>query len=499
MLISKTLTFYKRDDIRDEIVRHAADKEIAVRYEDSFGKRPDVISYSGDVLEFAKRRATSFHCSEELWSNPNELRPAMKREELDSLRIGWDMILDIDCEDWFFARLTAHLFVKALKEHGIVSIGCKFSGNKGFHIGVPFQAFPKQIAYEGRITDTKDLFPEATKRIAQYLLNFVSDKYIVVDAENQTIVFDKKHSFQLRELEKRFLKKFNELTIRKCSKCGREVKGTVRESQEFICETCGKTIVCNEDYLKCPKCSRLMQRVISKEPLCKCGSFQASPPKFNPLSIMQFDSLLISSRHMYRMPYSFNEKSGLISIPVVAERIMDFEKKDAMPENIVTAHSYLNRDAVKENEASALIRDAFDYNPMIEGETEEKKNKEYAMPEEAIPEKFFPPCILNILKGMEDGRKRSLFILQNFLSCCGWNPGQTETLMKEWNKKNPEPLREVNIVGQLRYHKQRKEKILPPNCRAYYQDLGVCSPDSICDRIKNPVQYAKKRSFRPKK
>jgi DNA primase large subunit len=49
-------------------------------------------------------------------------------------------------------------------------------------------------------------------------------------------------------------------------------------------------------------------------------------------------------------------------------------------------------------------------------------------------------------------------------------------------------------VGQLRYAKLKK-KILPPhNCRRFYQDFGVCFPDNLCDTIKNPLQYAKKKT-----
>ena len=70
MFLAKTLSFYKRKDIQEEIVKQAKDKEIAFRFGEVFGKRPETLSYPDDVLELAKQRATSFHCSEELWSNP---------------------------------------------------------------------------------------------------------------------------------------------------------------------------------------------------------------------------------------------------------------------------------------------------------------------------------------------------------------------------------------------------------------------------------------------
>ena len=137
---------------------------------------------------------------------------------------------------------------------------------------------------------------------------------------------------------------------------------------------------------------------------------------------------------------------------------------------------------------------------MLAGEEKEKKDsfnsKELAKSsfdalQEAIPDVFFPPCIEKMLSGLEDGKKRSIFILINFLKSVGWSYELIEEKIKEWNKKNPDPLKETIIVGQLRYHK-RSEKILPPNCenKMYYIDMRVCNPDNLCKRVKNPVNYA---------
>ena len=94
---------------------------------------------------------------------------------------------------------------------------------------------------------------------------------------------------------------------------------------------------------------------------------------------------------------------------------------------------------------------------------------------------------------MKDGRKRFSFILINFLTSVGWDYDKIEKLLVEWNKKNYEQLREVNLLGQLKYHKRNKKKILPPNCdnAAYYKDIGICNPDNLCNRIKNPVNYSR--------
>ena len=62
--LSTSLKYYKREDVQKAIVEHGTDKEVAARFNDKFGKRPDTLTYPSDVLELAKQGATSFHCSE---------------------------------------------------------------------------------------------------------------------------------------------------------------------------------------------------------------------------------------------------------------------------------------------------------------------------------------------------------------------------------------------------------------------------------------------------
>ena len=74
--IGTVLRHYKRRDIQNEMLLTALDREIAVRYgNQGFGKRPDVLQYPKDIIEFAKQRASSFHDSEERWSNVFRLDP----------------------------------------------------------------------------------------------------------------------------------------------------------------------------------------------------------------------------------------------------------------------------------------------------------------------------------------------------------------------------------------------------------------------------------------
>ena len=425
--LSTVLLHYKRKDVQEEMVLHGRDKEVVGSFKgEGYAKRPDVLKYSGDVLELAKRGVTSFHASEELWSNPLQLDPMLRKQEIEKLRIGWDLVIDIDCSYWEYSKLTADLIVKALKHHNIDAVSCKFSGNKGFHIGVPFEAFPKKIAGE----DVSKRFPEDIREIAMYLKKMIKNV---------------------------FLKKVFEVEKGDVNRIASNLKKDVKD------------IVTGR--------------------------------RLDAEKMIDIDTILISSRHLYRMPYSLHEKSGLASIPVDLGKILEFDKEMAKPENVVVDEKFrfLDRENIRLNQAQELFDKAIAERVNRESrlEFQKKEVKEVDIPTEAIPVQFFPPCIYNILKGITDGKKRSVFILKNFLSSVGWGYEEIEKLIKDWNKKNDEPLRENIIIGQLRYTKQQQKKILPPNCQnqMYYKDFGVCRPDDLCARIKNPVNYSRRKTF----
>lgn len=431
----KVLKFYSRRDVQEAIYEAAKDKEIGVfcffKNTNAYGflKRPDVINSPADVLELAKQGATSFHFSEENWKDPLLLSSDMTRKEQDKLRKGWDLVIDIDTPMFEYSKVAAELIIEALKYHGIKSITCKFSGNHGFHIAVPFESFPEMV-YDKEV---KNLFPEGPRLIAKYIKGMIGDflKTRLLDYSPEEEIA-KNLNVELKDIE---------------------TNGV-----------------------------------------------------FDPFKVVDIDTILISSRHLCRMPYVFNEKSGLISIPIKAEEIKDFEKEMAKPENVHQFSTFLDRSDVEKNEAQQLFTAAHDeetsetqsiYNVNNE---QVKKKVEYEELAEAIPQDFFPPCIKEILKGMDDGKKRGLFILINFLGGSGYGFNAMEEIIYDWNKRNKEPLKEVYIKSQLKYAKQTGKK-LPPNCasEAYYKGLNICAPDDLCKNIKNPLAYAKARYFRNKK
>src|SRR3989338_2105288 len=113
------IDYYAREDVQEALISNASNREVVARFGEGFGKRPDVLKYPNDVLELAKQGATSFHVSEELWSNPLALSPEMRRQELDELRIGWDLVLDIDCKILDYSKIAADLIIMELKRHGV--------------------------------------------------------------------------------------------------------------------------------------------------------------------------------------------------------------------------------------------------------------------------------------------------------------------------------------------------------------------------------------------
>jgi len=496
--LSTCLKFYKRKDIQLAIIEHARNKEIGMRYNDKFGKRPDILTYPKDVLELALNGITSFHASEEIWHNPLSISSELPKSELEQLRSGWDVVLDIDCPDWEFSKLTTYLFIKALQDNHVKDISCKFSGNKGFHIGVPFEAFPQEIAQK----KVKDLFPELPRKISEYLLNHITERYIKI--ENDNIIFDNTHSFTIQQLKDKFPDK--EFLIRKCTECKKIIKQHKKEqtqNTQFICPKCEQTKQIESDYLKCEKCNILMEKIESAAPsLCPCGS-NSSTLHFEPTAIIEIDTILISSRHLYRMPYSLHEKSGLVSIPIQLNTILQFEKTQANPETLppLTPQTpiFMNRNTSTTESARYLLSQALDFQVKQEFESDKvikdqkQKNKSYddIVIQSPIKEDFFPPCIIRLLNGVEDGKKRSIFILTNFLGKLGWNKDDIDQYIHKWNtEKNTPPLREVYLKSQL--HHFIPNQRLPPNCNneGYYKSLNLCHPDAFCRKIKNPANYS---------
>ncbi len=401
-----TQLYYSRQDVQEAIFEFSKNKEIIPRYFEGFGKRPDSFQYKSDIFELTKRGATSFHCSEEIWEDPLKIQTGMDENQLNELRTGWDFLIDIDSKYIDYSKIMAKLIIELLNFHGIKNIGIKFSGSKGFHIIIPWKAFPKEI----NEVQTKNMFPKWPRIITKYIMEKIKQKL-----------------------------------IEKVTDLNRPNK-----------------------YIR---------------------DFQA------PKEVMP-DLILVSPRHLFRMPYSLHEKTALASVVLDPNKIEEFELKHANPMK-VKVKNFIPE--TKEGEASELLREALDWNRdnQISQNKEEKKEYKNFKPIklEKVSNKNFPPCILNILNGLEDGKKRALFILINLFRSVGMDKDELEKRIDEWNKKNKPPLKQGYIKTQLSWS-FRKKPIMPPNCKEFYKGIGVCQPNDFCRLIKNPVNYIVRKNFK---
>tara|TARA_Y100000034_G_scaffold19357_1_gene21845 strand:- start:7743 stop:9239 length:1497 start_codon:yes stop_codon:yes gene_type:complete len=483
-----THLYYSRPDIQKEIFEFSENREISPQYFEGFGKRPDSFQYKGDIFELVKKGATSFHCSEELWENPLNIQTGMNEKQLNELRIGWDLLIDIDCKWFDYSKLAAKAVIEVINNHGIKNIGLKFSGSKGWHILIPWKAFPKEL----KGVKTKDLFPELPRKVISYI-RFCSEKILK------------------ESLPEDFYKQFKDVDIKKGIKCN-ECNEITREYNltDFFCNRCNigeqrKLEVGNKEEFRCPHCSSKFnikdQKIVYECSKCKVTS-EENPDNFSKsieidlYDLMGLDIILVSPRHLFRMPYSLHEKTALASVVLSPEEISDFQPKDANPVKVKVRDFMPNS---KEGEASELLIQALDW--YKEDDKKDYKKKKFNLKPiklENLSDKNFPPSIQKILQGLNDGRKRALFILLNLFRSVGMNKDELEKRIYDWNKKNKIPLKEGYVKSQLSWS-YRNKVVPPPNFdKDYYKGIGIIPTEEEL-RYKNPVNYVVKKSIKVNK
>jgi hypothetical protein len=321
--------YYEREDIQKVIVEFAKDREIGVMFDGFFGKRPDVIENLYDVKKFVKKGVMSFHTSEERWANPLLLgSDNQNEEERGKNRIGWDLILDLDGIDFELSKIVGRIIIEHLKDIGVHNTSLKFSGNKGFHIGVPWESFSENILGIG---ETRNLFPDVARKIASYLVY---------------------------ELKSKFAKEILNAV------------GTIEDASK--------------------KYDIPLSDLVSKDEECF---------NFDWMKLMEIDTILIASRHLFRAPYSLNEKSGLVSVPLKPEKIMEFEKRWSTPSNIKPDmdknYMFLKYDSKYGKDADILLIKSYedDYIDKISEEISEAnkaRNQEFIITIEMLKEEIKP-------------------------------------------------------------------------------------------------------------
>lgn len=186
-------------------------------------------------------------------------------------------------------------------------------------------------------------------------------------------------------------------------------------------------------------------------------------------------------------------------MPVKLFKLKHFDTESAKPENVQTGMPFLDN---KPEEASNFFVSAMDWWAKQKQEEKPREMRKAGGRKVRISEEHFPPCLKAIMAGLQDGKKRSLFTLVNFLKAAGWSDEEIEKTVAEANGRHASPLPQRMITTHLRYHLRKTSSVPPANCSNtdYYDAIGICKPDALCRNkaIKNPVNYAVKSYMRTK-
>jgi len=498
-------SYYLRKDIQRAMFEFCKHRETVANFnQEFFAKRPDCLDYPTDLANSAKQGATSFHCSEEIWGNPLDINTDMTPKQYNEIRIGWDFLIDIDSPFLDYGKIAARLIIKELESHGVKNFGIKFSGGKGFHIIIPFKAFPQEV--NGELA--KDHFPEWPRLIAGYIFKRIREPM------NEEIL-------KLTSREK--LKEKGELVSEHlCPQCNNPTETKMVGKyvcQDIRCRTEVESMKSNRKEMICPSCNGKMERVSQREiqfcEECKIntakleaassyGGEKRDPPKVEfkiedtiKSTEDSVDVVLVSSRHLFRAPYSLHEKTAYASIPLTKDEIENFKPSDADPLKIKEIRSFMPN--CESGEAAQLLQEAIDWGRESAPKEQPKKyeGKELDLKGLTISEDMFPPVIKKILLGIkDDGRKRALSLMLSFFTSLEFPQDFIEEKIREWNAKNYHPLKQGYIKSQVAWH--IKNKRLPPNYdKPVYKEFGIRGPPE--PGMKNPINYTIKKAMRARK
>ncbi|MFH7882477.1 MAG: hypothetical protein QW140_02035, partial [Candidatus Aenigmatarchaeota archaeon] len=168
----KIWNWYSRESVQQALLEISKNREVVPVFQNSFGKRPDILQFPADIMQHVAEGAISFHGSLERWENPMELKAGVTKEQLDKTRIGWDILIDPDVNDFEIAKIATKEIIESLKDHGVKSYSVKYTGGKGFHIGIPFEALPEKINFQNSVL----LYPEVMQKVIEYIKWYCKDK-----------------------------------------------------------------------------------------------------------------------------------------------------------------------------------------------------------------------------------------------------------------------------------------------------------------------------------
>ncbi|MBT7025670.1 hypothetical protein HN971_04150, partial [archaeon] len=487
-------SYYQRKDIQRVMFEFCKHRETVANFNNKFfAKRPDALDYPTDISNAAKQGATSFHCSEEIWENPLDINTDMTPDQYNEIKIGWDLLIDIDSPFLDYGKIAARLLINEFERHGIKNYGIKFSGSKGFHILIPFKAFPKEVQGE----QTKDNFPEWPRLIAGYLFERIREPM-----NNEILgLTDRDKLKESGELiSENFCPKCGQPTIKrknykyKCPdiRCKSELEGFTKKRVAMLCPSCNaKMDIVNEREIDFCETCKISTAKIEASTSNYGGSIREVKIEFKKEDTIKstedsVDIVLVSPRHLFRAPYSLHEKTAFSSIVITKDQIENFRPSDADPLKIGEPKSFMPES--EEGEARELLLQALDWGRINKPE----KTKKYDgaaidLQGLTITEEMYPPVIKKILKGIkDDGRKRALSLVLSFFTSLEMPEDFIDEKIREWNKKNYHPLKEGYIRSQIMWH--IKNKRMPPNYdKPVYKEFGIRQPPE--PGIKNPINY----------
>ena len=494
-------SYYQRKDIQRVMFEFCKHRETVANFNNKFfAKRPDALDYPTDISNAAKQGATSFHCSEEIWENPLDINTDMTPDQYNEIKIGWDLLIDIDSPFLDYGKIAARLLINEFERHGIKNYGIKFSGSKGFHILIPFKAFPKEVQGE----QTKDNFPEWPRLIAGYLFERIREPM-----NNEILgLTDRDKLKESGELiSENFCPKCGQPTIKrknykyKCPdiRCKSELEGFTKKRVAMLCPSCNaKMDIVNEREIDFCETCKISTAKIEASTSNYGGSIREVKIEFKKEDTIKstedsVDIVLVSPRHLFRAPYSLHEKTAFSSIVITKDQIENFRPSDADPLKIGEPKSFMPES--EEGEARELLLQALDWGRINKPE----KTKKYDgaaidLQGLTITEEMYPPVIKKILKGIkDDGRKRALSLVLSFFTSLEMPEDFIDEKIREWNKKNYHPLKEGYIRSQIMWH--IKNKRMPPNYdKPVYKEFGIRQPPE--PGIKNPINYTIRIAFR---
>ena len=478
------LKYYSDEKLQRILWELARDREFACRdAEGIYFKRPNMLHYPKDIISKVIEGAVSFHLSVERWKNVMDLENA-KEKDYQELRKGWDWIIDIDSGRGLeFAKVTAVKVIDFLKGYGIKTYTIKFSGRRGFHIGISFENFPKEINFK----KIELWYPELPRILSSFLREQIKEELLAefsklagsVKALIEGLEISELSPYEFVEIEKdwgprhlfRAPYSLHEKTYLV------SIPLEEKEIKEF-----------KEDFAK-PENTKINRGFLDKaEENCMNELILDALHWWRNLEKEYFrlemgKEIKRLDREIKKLEAELKEKDGEYNEAFLKRDKEEMEKIEADKKRIKQTLTWL-----KERKREKEI--------MMKKYAITKTEKVSTMPAFApyfksnvkVKEESFAPCIKKILGGIEDGRKRSCFTLITYLRLCKWSWEEIEEKLMEWGKKVG--LKEGILKSQLKWHKKQKP-LLPANCSndLFYKDIGICEPDEICKKIKNPINY----------